>query len=283
MTVCKPVLKWVGGKRQLISDIQKNLPSNYNSYFEPFIGGGALFFHLKKTGCHINDFNEDLVNVYEVVKKQPHKLIASLKEHKNTEEHYYETRALDRNSEFSKMSAVEKASRFIFLNRTGFNGLYRVNRSGQNNVPFGKYENPQIVNADNILACSKLLKETIITNGDFENIKGSIKKGDLVYFDPPYIPISKTSSFTSYTSEGFSTNEQQRLRIFCDYIDSIGAYFLLSNSSAEEVKVLYDGYRIQKVTANRAINCKSNGRGKVGELLIMNYEPSPADLLADGG
>ncbi len=281
--MCKPVLKWVGGKRQLISDIQKNLPSNYNSYFEPFIGGGALFFHLKKTGCHINDFNEDLVNVYEVVKKQPHKLIASLKEHKNTEEHYYETRALDRNSEFSKMSAVEKASRFIFLNRTGFNGLYRVNRSGQNNVPFGKYENPQIVNADNILACSKLLKETIITNGDFENIKGSIKKGDLVYFDPPYIPISKTSSFTSYTSEGFSTNEQQRLRIFCDYIDSIGAYFLLSNSSAEEVKVLYDGYRIQKVTANRAINCKSNGRGKVGELLIMNYEPSPADLLADGG
>lgn len=281
--MCKPVLKWVGGKRQLISDIQKNLPSNYNSYFEPFIGGGALFFHLKKTGCHINDFNEDLVNVYEVVKKQPHKLIASLKEHKNTEEHYYETRALDRNSEFSKMSAVDKASRFIFLNRTGFNGLYRVNRSGQNNVPFGKYENPQIVDADNILACSKLLKETIITNGDFENIKGSIKKGDLVYFDPPYIPISKTSSFTSYTSEGFSTNEQQRLRIFCDYIDSIGAYFLLSNSSAEEVKVLYDGYRIQKVTANRAINCKSNGRGKVGELLIMNYEPSPADLLADGG
>lgn len=280
--MCKPVLKWVGGKRQLIADIKDNLPASFNSYFEPFIGGGALFFNLKKTECHINDFNEDLVNVYKVIKRQPHKLIEALGKHSNTAEYYYKIRALDRTPKFAEMSEVDRASRFIFLNKTGFNGLYRVNKAGQNNVPFGKYNNPRIVDKDNILECNKLLQKTFITQGDFEKIKAKIKKGDFVYFDPPYIPISKTSSFTSYTSNGFNIKEQQRLRKFCDYIDSIGAYFLLSNSSADEVTALYQDYRIQKVTANRAINCKSAGRGKVGELLIMNYEPNTSDFWIDG-
>ena len=160
----------------------------------------------------------------------------------------------------------------MFLNRTGYNGLYRVNRSGQNNVPFGRYKNPKIVDEENIMSCSELLQKTIITKGDFENIKGHIKKEDFIYFDPPYVPISDTSSFTSYTANGFDDDMQRRLKALCDYINKIGAYFMLSNSCAAMIQDLYKEYTIKTVTANRALNCKANGRGKVNEVLVINYK-----------
>ena len=270
--MCRPVVKWVGGKRQLMKEIKNNMPANYNSYFEPFIGGGALFFELKNEGCYINDYNDELINLYQVIKDNPVGLIEDLKHHTNTEDHYYHIREMDRSPNYSQASTIKRASRLIFLNRTGYNGLYRVNRSGQNNVPFGRYKNPKIVDEENIMSCSELLQKTTITNGDFENIKEHIKKEDFIYFDPPYVPISDTSSFTSYTANGFDDDMQRRLKILCDHINKIGAYFMLSNSCAAMIQDLYKEYTIKTVTANRALNCKANGRGKVNEVLVMNYK-----------
>jgi DNA adenine methylase len=195
----KPVIKWVGGKRQLMNEIKENMPKQYNKYFEPFIGGGALFFELKHKEAFINDYNNELTNLYEVIKNKPQELIKDLAKHENTAEYYYETREQDRKASYKRMSKVKKASRFIFLNKTGYNGLYRVNKQGQNNVPYGRYANPKIIDKENILACSETLKHATIMSGDFENIKTHIKKGDFVYFDPPYVPLNATSNFTAYT------------------------------------------------------------------------------------
>ncbi len=270
--MCKPVIKWVGGKRQLIDEIKKNLPKNFNRYFEPFIGGGAVFFALKRTDSVINDYNPELTNMYEVIRDTPKKLIKELQKHQNNEEYYYKLRALDREpKQYAKLSKVERAGRFIFLNKTGYNGLYRVNKKGQNNVPYGKYKNPAIFEENNILECSKLLQKTTILTGDFENIKEHIKKGDFVYFDPPYVPLNTTSNFTAYTDKGFDDDMQFRLKELCDYIDRIGAYFLLSNSYTDFILDLYKDYNIVTVEANRAVNCKSTGRGKVKEVLVRNY------------
>lgn len=270
----KPILKWVGGKRQLVQTIKSCLPRNHKRYFEPFIGGGAVFFALNKSGCHISDLNAELINVYKVVQLHPKKLIKSLKKHSNTAEYYYKIRALDRSPNFSEMPAVDKASRFIFLNKTGFNGLYRVNKSGYQNVSFGGYINPNILDEHNILESSILLKQTEIIQGDFEQIRYKVKDGDFVYLDPPYMPLSKTSSFTSYNPGGFHLADQERLVDFCNYLDSLGVYFMLSNSSNAEVSELYRGYRIKEVYASRSVNCKAEGRGKIKELLIMNYDPN---------
>lgn len=268
----KPIIKWVGGKRQLIEQIKKYMPTKFNNYFEPFIGGGALFFELNKENSVINDFNPELTNMYEIIKTKPYALIKDLKKHKNDEKYYYEKRAEDRQDSYKKMSKVKKASRLIFLNKTGYNGLYRVNSKGQSNVPFGKYSNPLIVDKENILSCHKRLQTTTILTGDFENIKPLIKEGDFIYLDPPYVPVSDTANFTSYTSQGFDSNMQIRLKEFCDYINSIGAYFMLSNSYTEFIFSLYKDYTIKTVEANRALNCKASGRGKVNEVLIFNYK-----------
>ncbi len=164
--ICRPVIKWVGGKRQLINELKKRMPKNYNRYFEPFIGGGALFFELRPKNALINDYNPELTNLYKVLRDYPDKLIKSVCRHKNNEEYYYEIRAWDRDEkEYSKISDIDKAGRFIFLNKAGFNGLYRVNSKGQHNVPFGKYKEPKYCEPDNINACSKLLQNTEITNG----------------------------------------------------------------------------------------------------------------------
>lgn len=268
-----PFIKWVGGKRQLMKDIKQYLPKEFNQYFEPFIGGGAVFFELKRENSFINDYNPELTNLYEVIKTNPKALIRDLKKHINTEEYYYAIRALDRDpAVFKSLSKVERASRFIFLNKTGFNGLYRVNSKGQNNVPYGKNPNAKIVDEENILACSAALKKTIITTGDFEKIKSHLKKGDFVYLDPPYVPVNATSSFTGYTDQGFDEDMQIRLKEFCDYIDSIGAFFMLSNSYTKFILDLYSEYTIQVVEANRALNCKASGRGKINEVLVMNYQ-----------
>lgn len=271
--MCKPVIKWVGGKRQLLDELKKYMPKKFNTYFEPFIGGGALFFDLKIKKSFINDYNSELTNLYDIIKRKPNELIEDLMEHQNNSEYFYRIRELDRTPEkYKKLSNIKKASRFIYLNKTGFNGLYRVNKNGQFNVPFGKYKNPNYADSNNILACSNLLQETTILNGDFEIIKKYIKKDDFVYFDPPYVPLNNTSNFTGYTDKGFDEDMQFRLKELCDYINSIGAYFMLSNSYTEYIENLYKEYNLITVQANRALNCKAAGRGKINEYIVINYK-----------
>jgi len=257
-----------------MSELKSLMPKTYNRYFEPFMGGGALFFEIKPENAIINDYNKELINLYKVVKTNPSELINDMSRYENNAEYYYKIRALDRDEViFKKLTAVQKASRFLYLNRSGFNGLYRVNKKGQCNVPFGRYRNPKYCDPDNIMACSKLFSKTEILNGDFKIIKDKIKKEDFVYFDPPYAPISVTASFTGYTEKGFDKNMQLELRELCDYIDSIKGYFMLSNSYCDFILDLYDvnGYNIHIVKAKRNINSNGNGRGKIKEVIITNY------------
>ncbi len=271
--MAKPFIKWVGGKRQLIDELEKRLPKEYNNYFEPFIGGGALLFHLKPKNATINDYNSELTNLYTVVKENVEELIQDLKKHKNEHDYYYEIRSWDRNKRgYAQRSDVRKAGRFIYLNRTGYNGLYRVNRNGENNVPYGRYKNPRILDEDNLKACSEYLQSVKICNDDFEKvIKENVKKGDFVYFDPPYVPVNKTSSFTSYTDQGFDEAMQTRLRDLCIYLGDIGAKFMLSNSDTPLINELYKDFKIDKVLASRAVNSKGSGRGKIYEVVVRNY------------
>jgi len=267
----KSFVQWIGGKGRLLSDIKANSPRNINRYFEPFIGGGAVFFNTECRESFISDYNEELINTYKMVRDCPYELIEDLNRHVNTEDYYYTIRGLDRCATYTNLTNIERASRFMYLNKTGYNGIYRVNKKGQNNVPYGHFKNPTIVNSDRILECSKLLQEAHISIGDFENIKPHLRSGDFVYFDPPYVPTSDTSSFTSYTKLGFGNSMQERLKLLCDYIDNIGARFLLSNSHCEYVNDLYRDYEILTVQCNRTINSKKEKRGKVDEVLIKNY------------
>lgn len=266
-----PIVKWIGGKRQLMFELLKNMPENYNRYFEPFIGGGALFFELQPQNAYISDMNEELINLYTVVRDDVYGLIDDLNKHKVSKEYFMGIRNIDRTKEYQNWSDVKKASRFIYLNRTCFNGMYRVNSQGQFNVPFGNYKNPRIVDAENLINCSKLLKNTEICCADFSEILNKVQKGDFVYFDPPYVPLNETSSFTSYTKDGFDLDMQFKLRDICDELDSMGVMFMLSNSDTKLVNELYSNYEIKKVFASRAINANPNGRGKITEVLVKNY------------
>jgi len=276
-TKAKPFVKWVGGKRQLLDELIQRLPTEFSGYFEPFVGGGALFWSLHSNTAVqdyrpcIGDFNEELINAYQIIKKNPLELVAQLEQFVNTEEFYYEVRAWDRCNTYAQRSAVQKAARFIYLNKTGFNGLYRVNRKNQNNVPFGRYKNPKIVDKENILACSTVLQRTDIYQGDFETLSTKVSEGDFVYLDPPYVPLTATSSFTGYTSDGFDLAMQKRLKKFCDLLTRQNVKFMLSNSSAPLVYELYADYQIDEVFAGRAINADASGRGKVLELIVRNY------------
>lgn len=266
-----PIIKWAGGKRQLMFELLKNMPKSFNRYFEPFIGGGALFFELQPENAYISDVNEELTNLYSVIKNNPNDLIEDLKKHEISKEYFLQIRSIDRDHKYKKLSDIQRASRFIYLNRTCFNGLYRVNSQGQFNVPFGHYKNPRIVDEHNLLNCSNLLQKTEIKNTDFSEILNHVKKGDFVYFDPPYVPLNETSSFTSYTKDGFDIDMQFKLRDVCDELDSMGVKFLLSNSDTPLVNELYENYNIKKVFASRAINANANGRGKITEVLVRNY------------
>ena len=207
-----PLLKWVGGKRQLLADIIPLINKKCSTYVEPFVGGGAVFFELQPKKAIINDYNEELINVYKVVREFPEELIALLEEHNigNNEEYFYKLRALDRNSSYSEMSDIQKAARIIYLNKTCYNGLYRVNSAGQFNSPYGRYKNPNIINATTIRAMSKYLQnpQIKIMQGDYREVLKGIRKGSFVYLDPPYMPISSSSSFTGYTENGFSYEQQ---------------------------------------------------------------------------
>ncbi len=268
----KPIVKWVGGKRQLLPYILKYIPQNYNSYFEPFFGGGAVFFELSPQKAIINDVNSELINTYEVVKNNVDELIYHLKLHINDKEYYYNIRNFDRKENFfSNYSKVERASRFIYLNRTCFNGVYRVNKKGQYNVPYGKHKNPTICDEDNLRAASEILENVEILSNDFNVIIDKVREGDFVYIDPPYDPLSSTSTFVEYTKDGFDSNMQIRVRNFCDELDNKGVKFMLSNSNTNFIQKLYMDFDMHEVLANRWLNCKANGRGKITELLITNY------------
>lgn len=266
-----PIVKWVGGKRQLMFELLKNMPENYNRYFEPFIGGGALFFELQPDNAYISDMNEELINLYQVVRDNVDELVADLQKHDISKEYFMEIRNIDRTEEYENLSDIQKASRFIYLNRTCFNGMYRVNSKGEFNVPFGHYKNPRILDENNLINCSNLLQRTEIKHADFSEILKKVKKDDFVYFDPPYVPLSETSSFTSYTKDGFDMDMQFKLRDVCDELDTMGVKFLLSNSDTKLVNELYENYNIKKVFASRQINANADGRGKITEVLVRNY------------
>lgn len=272
----RPFTKWTGGKRQLLSVIKSLMPESYNRYFEPFVGGGALFFELAPKDAIINDFNSELINCYQQIKDNPSELIKLLSKHKesNSKEYYLNLRSADRDSRIEKMNNVERAARIMYMLRVNFNGLYRVNSKNQFNVPYGRYKNPQIVDSDLIVSISQYLNENIIhiLNGDFEEAVKDVGAGDFVYFDPPYIPLSETSSFTSYTHEGFSYEDHVRLRDTFKKLDEKGAYVMLSNSSSPLVEELYKDYNIHKVSATRTNGAKSSSRGKIDEIIVTNYD-----------
>lgn len=289
----KPFIKWVGGKTQLIDVIEKNLPlelknGKIKKYVEPFVGSGAIFFYLISKydieEIYINDINSNLINVYNTIKNNVNELIKELeildKNYKNyTEEErknfFYEIR--DKYNE-NQIDKIKNATYFIFLNKTCFNGLYRVNLQGKFNVPFGKYKNPKIYDKENLLNVSKNLKKVNILNKDFEELEGIIDNKSFVYFDPPYRPLTATANFTSYDKRNFDDNEQKRLRNFYLKLHNKGAKLMLSNSDSKNVNEddnffdkLYSGFRIERVYAKRMVNSKANKRGYVKELLIMNY------------
>jgi len=274
----KPFVKWAGGKRQLIPIINQNLPESFGTYYEPFLGGGALLFHIltDKNGqkCSISDLNSDLVLAYTTIRDRTDSLITSLKNHeknyqKDSESYYYSIR------ESNPRSEIEKTSRLIFLNRTCFNGLYRVNSKGKFNVPLGKYSNPNIVNEENLHAVSHILQSSRVSIKcrDFEAVLSDAKKGDLVYFDPPYQPVSATANFTSYTNKDFTYDDLTRLAELCLKLDSRGCKVLLSNSDSKEVADIFskNPWKITKIEANRSINSNSKKRTGHFELLIKNY------------
>ncbi|HEM4275428.1 TPA: DNA adenine methylase [Streptococcus suis] len=271
----QPFTKWTGGKRQLLSVIKSLMPDQYNNYFEPFVGGGALFFDLAPKKAYINDFNSELINCYLQIKKNPQILIELLAKHQenNSKEYYLDLRSADRDSRIDKMTDVERAARIMYMLRVDFNGLYRVNSKNQFNVPYGRYKNPKIVDGELLLSISKYLNDNDIhiLNKDFEEAVEDVRVGDFVYFDPPYIPLSETSAFTSYTHEGFSYEDQVRLRDTFMKLDEKGAYVMLSNSSSPIVEELYKDFYIHKVEATRTNGAKSSSRGKISEIIVTNY------------
>ncbi|KAA8667200.1 DNA adenine methylase [Clostridium sp. HV4-5-A1G] len=269
----QPFVKWVGGKRQLIKGIGKYIPKGNYKYYEPFVGGGAVFFDLQPKKAVINDYNFELINTYNVIKNKVEELIQYLKTYPNDEEFYYKMREFDRKKEYKNWSEVRKASRFIYLNKTCYNGLYRVNQAGYFNTPFGRYKNPNIVNDVILRAVSKFLNENdiVIKSGDYKEVLKGIKKNSFVYFDPPYDPISHSSNFTGYTTGGFRREQQIELKEVCDELKKKKIRFLLSNSNTEFIRKLYSGYSIEIVNANRSINSVASKRGEVEEVLIRNY------------
>ena len=272
----QPFTKWTGGKRQLLGELRSYMPETFGRYFEPFVGGGALFFDLAPEKAVINDFNEELINAYRQIKNNPAELINLLIKHKenNSKDYYLKLRSADRDGRISRMTGVERAARILYMLRVDFNGLYRVNSKNQFNVPYGRYKNPKIVDVDLLYQISEYLNENDveILQTDFAEAVKDAQTGDFVYFDPPYIPLNETSSFTSYTHEGFSYEEQVRLRNTFKELTERGVYAMLSNSSSPLVEELYKDFNIYFVEAQRTNGAKSSSRGKISEIIVTNYD-----------
>ncbi len=266
-------IKWAGGKTQLLNQFENFFPSLFFRYYEPFLGSGAVFFYIKNS-CpekefFLSDNNSELINCYEIVKSDVEGLLDLLKEHrsKHSKEYYYAQRNIDTNN----LSKIELAARFIYLNKTCFNGLYRVNSKGKFNVPMGSYKNPSIFQEKELRVANKLLQDVTLKAMPFEEIINIAQKNDFIYLDPPYHPLSPTSSFTSYTSNSFSEKDQIRLAEVYRELDKKGCLLMLSNSYSEFILELYSDYRIERVSAKRMINCNGNKRGVISEVVVLNY------------
>ena len=299
MKIAKPFIKWAGGKGQLIGQLEQFLPKGFSNwkdatYVEPFVGGGAMLFHMLQTYRNIshaviNDINIELATCYRIVKTACNELIDALQtieyqyfslcnhdsEESEREKEYYLQRRDEYNSKRSRISPVETAALFIFLNKTCFNGLYRVKRKGEFNVPFGNQKRPAICDRETLLADSELLQRVEILSGDYTGTFQNYGPNTLYYFDPPYRPLNATSSFNDYSKEPFNDGEQVRLKEFCDRINQECQHFMVSNSDCMQTgdpffDNLYSSYQIERVSASRAINSKGTGRGKISELLIHN-------------
>jgi DNA adenine methylase len=270
-----PVLKWAGGKRQLLDVLVPLLPKRITTYCEPFVGGGALLFKIQPKRAYVNDINTELINVYRVIKTDVEKLINDLSKHENTADYFYALRNLDRDKDnYETLSDIQRASRILYLNKTCYNGLYRVNNAGEFNAPYGYYRNPNIINAPVLRAVSLYLNSNDVTlsDVDYKEVLKKIRKGTFVYIDPPYDPVSDTANFTGYVRGGFSHEEQISLRECCDELDRRGIKFMVSNSATKFIKQQYKNYNITKVKAKRTINSNPNRRGDIDEVVIRNYE-----------
>ncbi len=269
-------IKWAGGKTQLINQFKEYFPKDINSYIEPFLGSGAVFFYIAQkhnpSNVFLSDINQELTDTYKVIKDDVEKLITKLKVHQENhlhkkKEYYLKIREINPNS----LTITDKAARFIYLNKTCFNGLYRVNSENKFNVPMGNYKNPEIIQEEKLKCASKLLKNTTIKATSFENILDVAKKNDFIYFDPPYYPLDSKNSFTSYTKNNFLEKEQKLLKKVFEKLDKKGCLLMLSNSNTTFIKDLYKEYKINLVEANRMINCNGKDRGKIKEVLVTNY------------
>lgn len=270
-----PVLKWVGGKRQLLDTFKPLLPNRITSYCEPFVGGGAMLFYLQPNVAYVNDINNDLMRVYNIIKNDVDSLILTLEKFRNEAEEFYTVRDWDRDkNRYDALSNIKKAARLLYLNKTCYNGLYRVNNAGEFNSPFGNYRNPNIVNAPILRAVNAYLNTATIylTSTDYAAVLKDIPKGTFVYLDPPYDPVSGTSNFTGYSRGGFSREDQINLRKCCDDLTSRGIKFMLSNSATSFILEQYAAYNITIVQAKRAINSVATKRGDVDEVVVRNYE-----------
>jgi DNA adenine methylase len=267
----RPVLKWVGGKGQLLPELLKRLPQSFNAYHEPFVGGGALFFELASQGhittAYLSDINGSLIDVYLGLRDCVDEVITQLQHHQHDRDYYYDIRALRPES----LSLPERAARMIYLNKTCYNGLYRENRRGEFNVPFGRHKNPTICDEPNLRAAAVTLRNVSIERRSFVSVLDYAKEGDFVYFDPPYYPLSATSNFTGYDRDGFGPDDQRRLRDVFAALRDRGVAAMLSNSDTPFIRELYAGFQIDQVQAARAVNSKANGRGKVAEVIVRNY------------
>ncbi len=274
----KPLVKWAGGKRQILTHLLEHLPNSWHSYYEPFIGGGALFIALcnqgRITGATISDVNPELMNLYRVVQQQPEELYHALchPDFENNKETYFELRNKF-NRERDSLDFVEKAALFLYLNRHGYNGLWRMNSRGDFNVPFGRYKSPKFPSHELIQGFSQLLKYVTVLKGDFANAVETARKGDFVYLDPPYFPISTTSHFTAYHANKFPFEEQVRLSRLCRNLSDKGVSVMISNSRSPQIFELYHGFHIESIISARSINCRGDRRNGIPELLITNYLP----------
>ncbi len=267
-------VKWAGGKKQLLEQFEQFFPKRIEKYFDPFVGGGAVAFYLLKTHpeikkIYLSDINEELIITYNAIKNNIEELISLLKEYKSkhNKEFYYNLRA----EEVKRLSSIQIAARFIYLNKTCFNGLYRVNSKGGFNVPIGSYKNPAICSEGELREISQLLKKDDITVKQFYEAIKEAKTGDFVYFDPPYYPLNGKSSFTTYTKDNFLEKEQEHLAKTFKELDKRGCKVMLSNSDTEFIKNLYKGYNINLVSAKRMINCDATKRGSINEVVVTNY------------